>query len=134
MKIKLYDERDFDYYNPKPFVLDMLSLFGEEDYKRLSGWIDNNLKYLFVGTMLRNDFLDTIKNNELDILVKEMKSVLDRKANHLEEEMKDLEKQIIYCQERIDENIEQKNTYAAKLEGLKNVIAKVSRADSQTSK
>jgi hypothetical protein len=134
MKIKLYDERDFDYYNPKPFVLSMLSLFGEEDHKRLSGWIDNNLKYLFVGTMLRNNFLDTIKDNELDILVKEMKSVLDRKANHLEEEMKDLEKQIRYCQERIDENIEQKNTYAAKLEGLKNVIAKVSRADSQTSK
>jgi hypothetical protein len=134
MKIKLYDEREFDYYNPKPFVLDMLSLFGEEDHKRLSGWIDNTLKYLFVGTMLKNNFLDTIKDNELDILVKEMKSVLDRKANHLEEEMKDLEKQIRYCQERIDENIEQKNTYAAKLEGLKNVIAKVSRADSQTSK
>jgi hypothetical protein len=134
MKIKLYDERDFDYYNPKPFVLSMLSLFGEEDHKRLSGWIDSSLKYLFVGNLLKSNVLDIIKSNELDILIKEMKSVLDRKANHLEEEMKDLEKQIRYCQERIDENIEQKNTYAGKLEGLKNVIAKVSRANTETSK
>ena len=126
-KIKLYDEKDFDYYNPKPFVLNMLSFFGEEDHKRLCGWVDSELKHLFNGNFLKNNFLDGIKNNELDHLIKDMKNVLDRKAENLESEVKDLERKIKRCQEMAEENLKDKDNYITQLEGLKNVIAKATR-------
>lgn len=126
-KIKLYDEKDLDYYNPKPFVLNMLSLFGEEDHKRLYGWVDNNLKHLFNGNVLKNNFLDIIKNHELDYIIKDMRNILDRKAENLESEIKELERKIKRCQEMADENIKDKNNYMSQLEGLKNVIAKATR-------
>ena len=126
-KIKLYDEKDLDYYNPKPFVLNMLSLFGEEDHKRLYGWVDNNLKHLFNGNVLKNNFLDIIKNHELDYIIKDMRNILDRKAENLESEIKELERKIKRCQDMADENIKDKNNYMSQLEGLKNVIAKATR-------
>ena len=126
-KIKLYDEKDLDYYNPKPFVLNMLSLFGEEDHKRLYGWVDNNLKHLFNGNVLKNNFLDIVKNNELDYIIKDMKNILDRKAENLEQEVKDLERKIKRCQEMAEENLKDKDNYNTQLEGLKNVIAKATR-------
>jgi hypothetical protein len=128
-KIKLYDEKDLDYYNPKPFVLNMLSLFGEEDHKRLYGWTDNNLKHLFNGNVLKNNFLDIIKNNELDYIIKDMKNILDRKAENLENEVKELERKIKRCQDMVDENLKDKNNYTTQLEGLKNVIAKATRTN-----
>jgi ElaB/YqjD/DUF883 family membrane-anchored ribosome-binding protein len=128
-KIKLYEEKDLDYYNPKPFVLSMLSFFGEEDHKRLHSWSDSELKHLFEGYILKNNFLDGIKNNELDHLIKDMKQVLDRKAENLESEVKDLERKIKRCQEMADENIKDKNNYMSQLEGLKNVIAKATRTN-----
>ena len=126
-KIKLYDEKDLDYYNPKPFVLNMVSLFGEEDHKRLYSWIDGELKHLFEGSILKNNFLDIIKNNELDHLIKDMKQVLDRKAENLEQEVRDLERKIKRCQEMAEENLKDKDNYTTQLEGLKNVIAKATR-------
>ena len=128
-KIKLYDEKDLDYYNPKPFVLNMLSLFGEEDHKRLYSWIDGELKHLFNGHILKNNFLDIVKNNELDHLIKDMKQILDRKAESLESEVKDLERKIKRCQDMVDENLKDKNNYMSQLEGLKNVIAKATRTN-----
>jgi len=126
-KIKLYDEKDLDYYNPKPFVLNMVSLFGEEDHKRLYSWIDGELKHLFEGSILKNNFLDIIKNHELDHLIKDMKQILDRKAENLESEVKELERKIKRCQDMVDENLKDKNNYTTQLEGLKNVIAKATR-------
>ena len=126
-KIKLYDEKDLDYYNPKPFVLNMVSFFGEEDHKRLYSWIDGELKHLFEGSILKNNFLDIIKNNELDHLIKDMKQVLDRKAENLEQEVRDLERKIKRCQEMAEENLKDKDNYTTQLEGLKNVIAKATR-------
>jgi hypothetical protein len=128
-KIKLYDEKDLDYYNPKPFVLNMVSLFGEEDHKRLYSWIDGELKYLFEGSILKNNFLDIIKNHELDHLIKDMKQVLDRKAENLEQEVRDLERKIKRCQEMAEENLKDKDNYTTQLEGLKNVIAKATRTN-----
>jgi uncharacterized protein YlxW (UPF0749 family) len=128
-KIKLYDEKDLDYYNPKPFVLNMLSLFGEEDHKRLFNWIDSDLKHLFNGNILKNNFLDIVKNNELDHLIKDMKQTLDRKAENLESEVKELERKIKRCQDMVDENLKDKNNYITQLEGLKNVIAKATRTN-----
>jgi ElaB/YqjD/DUF883 family membrane-anchored ribosome-binding protein len=126
-KIKLYDEKDLDYYNPKPFVLNMLSFFGEEDHKRLYSWIDSELKHLFEGSILKNNFLDIIKNNDLDQLVKDMKQVLDRKAENLESELRDLERKIKRIEEMVQENLKDKDNYITQLEGLKNVIAKATR-------
>jgi ribosomal protein S18 len=126
-KIKLYDEKDLDYYNPKPFVLNMVSLFGEEDHKRLYSWIDGELKHLFEGSILKNNFLDIVKNNELDHLIKDMKQILDRKAENLEQEVRDLERKIKRCQEMAEENLKDKDNYTTQLEGLKNVIAKATR-------
>jgi hypothetical protein len=126
-KIKLYDEKDFDYYNPKPFVLNMLSLFGEEDYKRLYNWVDGSLKHLFNGNVLKNNFLDGIKNNELDRIINDMKQTLDRKAENLEQEVRDLERKIKRCQEMAEENLKDKDNYTTQLEGLKNVITKATR-------
>jgi len=126
-KIKLYDEKDLDYYNPKPFVLAMLSFFGEEDHKRLHGWTSSELQYLFEGYILKNNFLDIVKNNDLDQLVKDMKQVLDRKAENLQSEFRDLERKIKRCQEMAEENLKDKDNYTAQLEGLKNVIAKATR-------
>jgi ElaB/YqjD/DUF883 family membrane-anchored ribosome-binding protein len=128
-KIKLYDEKDLDYYNPKPFVLNMVSLFGEEDHKRLYSWIDGELKHLFEGSILKNNFLDIIKNHELDHLIKDMKQVLDRKAENLEQEVRDLERKIKRCQEMAEENLKDKDNYTTQLEGLKNVIAKATRTN-----
>jgi flagellar capping protein FliD len=128
-KIKLYDEKDLDYYNPKPFLLSMLSLFGEEDYKRLSNWVDSGLKHLFVGTLLKNNFIDTIKNDELDALIREVKNTLDRKANSLEDELRELEHKIKMCDSNIETAITSKNNYITQLEGLKNVIAKATRTN-----
>ena len=126
-KIKLYDEKDLDYYNPKPFLLSMLSLFGEDDYKRLSSWVDSSLKHLFVDNLLKNDFIDTIKNDELDVLIREVKNTLDRKANGLEDELRELEHRIKMCDANIESAITSKNNYITQLEGLKNVIAKATR-------
>ena len=128
-KIKLYDEKDLDYYNPKPFVLNMVSLFGEEDHKRLYSWIDGELKHLFEGSILKNNFLDIIKNHELDHLIKDMKQILDRKAENLEQEVRDLERKIKRCQEMAEENLKDKDNYITQLEGLKNVIAKATRTN-----
>jgi hypothetical protein len=128
-KIKLYDEKDLDYYNPKPFVLNMVSLFGEEDHKRLYSWIDSELKHLFEGSILKNNFLDIIKNHELDHLIKDMKQVLDRKAENLEQDVRDLERKIKRCQEMAEENLKDKDNYTTQLEGLKNVIAKATRTN-----
>jgi ElaB/YqjD/DUF883 family membrane-anchored ribosome-binding protein len=126
-KIKLYDEKDLDYYNPKPFVLNMVSLFGEEDHKRLHSWSDGELKHLFSGNVLKNNFLDGIKNNELDRLIRDMKQVLDRKAENLESELKDLERKIKRIEQMVEENLKDKDNYITQLEGLKNVIAKATR-------
>jgi hypothetical protein len=128
-KIKLYDEKDLDYYNPKPFVLNMLSFFSEEDHKRLYGWVDGNLKHLFNGNVLKNNFLDIIKNHELDYIIKDMRNILDSKAQNLETEIKELERKIKRCQEMADENLKDKNNYTTQLEGLKNVIAKATRTN-----
>jgi ElaB/YqjD/DUF883 family membrane-anchored ribosome-binding protein len=128
-KIKLYDEKDLDYYNPKPFVLNMLSLFGEEDHKRLHSWSNSELKDLFEGNILKNNFLDIVKNNELDQLIRDMKQVLDRKAENLEQEVRDLERKIKRCQEMAEENLKDKDNYTTQLEGLKNVIAKATRTN-----
>jgi hypothetical protein len=126
-KIKLYDEKDLDYYNPKPFVLSMLSFFGEEDHKRLYSWSDSELKHLFEGCVLKNNFLDGIKNNELDQLIRDMKQTLDRKAENLEQEVRDLERKIKRCQEMAEENLKDKDNYTTQLEGLKNVIARYAK-------
>jgi DNA anti-recombination protein RmuC len=126
-KIKLYDDRDFDYYNPKPFLLNMLSIFGEDDHKRLKSFIDNDLHYLFSDHYLKMELLTDIKANHLDRLIKEVKSVLRRKAENLEEEMSNLENKIKRCKERIEEATASEKQYTTQLEGLKNVIARYAK-------
>jgi peptidoglycan hydrolase CwlO-like protein len=56
-----------------------------------------------------------------------MKQTLDRKAENLESEVKELERKIKRCQDMVDENLKDKNNYTTQLEGLKNVIAKATR-------
>jgi ElaB/YqjD/DUF883 family membrane-anchored ribosome-binding protein len=126
-KIKLYDERDFDYYNPKPFLLDMLSIFGEDDYKRLKSFVDSDLLYLFSDLHLKTELFVDIKNNHLDRLISEVKSVLRRKAENLEEEMSNLENKIRRCKEHVKENLASEKQYTEQLEGLKNVIARYAK-------
>jgi len=126
-KIKLYDEREYDYYNPKPFLLNMLAIFGEDDYKRLKQFVDGDLHYLFSDYYLKTELLVDIKNNHLDRLIGEVKSVLRRKAETLEEEMSNLENKIRRCKERVEENLAAQNQYTEQLEGLKNVIARYAK-------
>jgi gas vesicle protein len=128
-KLKFYQDRDLDYYNPKPFVLSMISIFSQEDHKRLSQYVDNDLHYLFPDGVFNSDLLTNIKQNHLDKLIKEIKSVLNRKADNIQDEISNLENRIKRCQERIEENTAEKNKYTTQLEGLKNVIAKAARAD-----
>jgi uncharacterized protein YlxW (UPF0749 family) len=56
-----------------------------------------------------------------------MKQILDRKAENLEQEVRDLERKIKRCQEMAEENLKDKDNYTTQLEGLKNVIAKATR-------
>jgi ElaB/YqjD/DUF883 family membrane-anchored ribosome-binding protein len=107
----------------------MLSLFGEEDHKRLHSWSNSELKDLFEGNILKNNFLDIVKNNELDQLIRDMKQVLDRKAENLEQEVRDLERKIKRIEEMVQENLKDKDNYITQLEGLKNVIAKATRTN-----
>jgi len=128
-KIKLYDDRDFDYYNPRPFILNMLSLLGTDDHEVLYNWVSSNVQDFFTGKVITIEKIDTMPSAVLDQFVKNLKNVVDRKAENLENEVRSLESSIEEYDVRINNLIEAKNRTIEKLARLKDVIAKSSRAN-----
>jgi ElaB/YqjD/DUF883 family membrane-anchored ribosome-binding protein len=126
-KIKLYDKKDLDYYNPKPYLLSMLSIFSEEDYARLKSWISNDLSHIVEDKKIKDGVIDTLSSNDLDKLISECESVLNRKANSIEDEINDLQYKIKKADADIESTLIRKTDYISKLEGLKNVIARYSK-------
>ena len=128
-KIKLYDDRDFDYYNPRPFILNMLSLLGTDDHEVLYNWVSSNTQDFFTNKIITIEKIDTMPSAVLDQFVKNLKNVVDRKADNLENEVRSLESSIEEYDVRINNLIEAKNRTIEKLARLKDVIAKSSRAN-----
>ena len=134
-RIKLYDKRDFDYYNPKPYLLKMMSIFNAEDYRILKNWSSSSVRHLFRdedsdGRLLDNA-LEIATQEELDILINECHNVLERKASRVHEDIDNYERKISSYNEMIIEYTDKKNEYVKALEELKNVISK-STTNSET--
>jgi ElaB/YqjD/DUF883 family membrane-anchored ribosome-binding protein len=126
-KIKLFDKRDFDYYNPKPYLLGMLSIFNEEDYGRLKGWMNSDLSFIFEDNKIKEGVIDTLSTDQMDRVVQECENVLSRKASTIQDEINDLEYKIKRVDAEVESTLIRKADYISKLEGLKNVIARYAK-------
>jgi ElaB/YqjD/DUF883 family membrane-anchored ribosome-binding protein len=126
-KIKLYDKKDLDYYNPKPYLLGMLSIFNEQDYIRLKNWISNDLSHIVENNKIKDGIIDTLSVNDLDRVISECESVLNRKASNIEDEIINLELKIKRVESEIETTLISKAEYIAELEGLKNVVARYTK-------
>lgn len=116
MTIKLYDERDLDYYNPKPYLSKLLKLLDKEAQNHISWMLDdsgydNLFEYPedFTGEkdtwgskrhrVLKKDVLDLLQPEQFDNFVNRIFQRLDHDAGRLEQKIKELK-------EIIDSNLE----------------------------
>jgi vacuolar-type H+-ATPase subunit I/STV1 len=132
MRIKLYDERDYDYYNPKPYILRLVSMLDEDDLKRVRGWIDSDLRYIFKDEdshELKDNFVNEVKLEHTDRLVRELQNGLHRKANEIDERLRSYQKEIEEIDERIANQSRLRQEYVNRLARLKDVIAKATRTN-----
>jgi hypothetical protein len=73
--IKIYDERDLDFYNPKPYMQKLMSFLDREDINHISWYLDNDrFDYLFtwpsdvVGERRESKRYRVFVDNVLDVL------------------------------------------------------------------
>lgn len=139
-EIKLYDERDYDYYNPKPYLQHLVSicLLSKDSQNRIAYDIDEDkYNYLFVyqneedkergskkTRVFHKDFVNLVKTEN----VSRVKQALERSVNiyasnlfdNLQKEkarIRELEKTIANSQISIEERKKE-------LKGIEDAIAK----------
>lgn len=136
-EVKLYDERDYDFYNPKPYLQHLVSicLLSKESQNRIAYDIDDDkYDYLFVypddqhggkkTRVFHNDFVSLVKTEHTG----RVKQALERSVNiyasnlfdNLQKEkfrIKELEKTIANAQISIEERKKE-------LKGIEDAIAK----------
>jgi len=86
----LYDKRDYDYYNPKPYLEKLLSMRKIMDMSSLSWNLDSDIyKYLFTQTeritdrVLVDNVIDIILNEHIDRVIGALQDVLDKAKSEL---------------------------------------------------
>jgi hypothetical protein len=139
-EIKLYDQRDYDYYNPKPFLQHLVSicLFSKDSQNRVAYDIDDNkYDYLFVyqnkddeergskkTRIFHSDFVNLVKIEDVSRVKQALERSVNSYASNLhdnlrreKERIKDLEQTITNAQISIEERKKE-------LKGIEDVIAK----------
>jgi hypothetical protein len=139
-EVKLYDERDYDYYNPKPYLQHLVSicLLSKDSQNRVAYDIDNSqYDYLFVyqnkkdeergnkkTRVFHSDFASLVKTEHVgrvkESLERSVKSYASNLFDNLEKEkfqIKELEKTIVNAQISIEERKKE-------LRGIEDAIAK----------
>jgi hypothetical protein len=139
-EIKLYDERDYDFYNPKPYLQHLVNIciLSKENQNRIAHDIDEDkYDYLFVyqskedaergskrNRIFNSDFVNLIKFEHTGRLKQALERGVNSYASNIydslrkeKDRIKELEKTIANAQTSIEERKKE-------LKGIEDVIAK----------
>jgi hypothetical protein len=134
VQIKLYDKKDFDYYNPRPYIKSLLKHLKTEDYNNVSYYFDESEHdYLFVwpadkqsssnkrDRVIVENFAEVIKEKHMRKFISRFENYLDNKASDILEEIESLKKQIEKQENLLTlyiQGIQEKKNELNQLEGI----------------
>jgi hypothetical protein len=134
VQIKLYDKKDFDYYNPRPYIKSLLKHLKREDYNNVSYYFDESEHdYLFVwpadkqsssnkkDRVIVENFAEVIKEKHMRKFISRFENYLDNKASGILEEIESLKKQIEkqeHLLSKYNEEIQEKKNQLKEFEGI----------------
>ena len=134
IKIELYNEKDFDYYNPKVYIQNLLKQLTTENFNSLSYYFDEpEHDYLFIwpadkqyssnkrDRVIVENFAEVIKEKHMRKFVKRLEGYLDIKASTMIDDIKKLKEQIQKQEEilaKYNQDIQEKKKELNTLEGI----------------
>ena len=147
-EVKLYDERDYDFYNPKPYLQHLVSicLLSKDSQNRIAYDIDDSkYDYLFVyqndedkergskkTRVFHSDFVNLVKTDHVSRVKQSLERAVNSYANNLHENLqkeksriKELEKTIANAQISIEERKKE-------LKGIEDAITKYANPSGTT--
>jgi len=101
--VKLFNERDLDFYNPKPYLLKLISYLTIEDMNHISYYLDDDrYDYLFAwpqdasedmlsskrNRLFVNNILDIVKPEHLELLSNRIISKVQAFESNIEDNIK----------------------------------------------
>ena len=143
--IKMYDVRDFDYYNPKPFIKTLVDICvkSKDVQNRIAYDIDHTeYDYLFVyqnkedeenqrkkTRLFHSDFVNLLKLEDTNRVLQALKRAVDSYGENLNDRIQDCKRGISNLEETITNAMSRINEKKAELKELEDVIKKYSTED-----
>jgi len=143
MEIKLFDKKDYDYYNPKPYITHLISFFDTQMQNQVSYDMDNDCyDYLFMyltnedrnatrkkKRVFCGDFLNLVKQNHMDRVIKALERAAINFAENLKNKVDTYKRRIKNAEQGIKEQLETIEREKKELKELEDVIKKYTTQD-----
>lgn len=150
MEIKLFDKKDYDYYNPTPYINHLVSFCDTKIQHEVSWEIDSEVyDYLFTylneedranerkkKRVFSKDFTSIIKSKHADRVIRSLERVVDAFSSDLDSRVETQKRRIRNSEENlrslevgIKEQIESIAREKEELKELENVIEKYTTKD-----
>ena len=137
-ELKLYDERDYDYYNPHPYFNHLISFCNTEMQNSMSYDMDDKIyDYLFMYTnaddeqnerkkrrVFRPNILLLIKIDHAGRVKRALERVVDNYARNLDDKVKSYKERIRRAENDIKTQLETIEREKKELKEVEDVIAK----------
>ena len=137
-ELKLYNERDYDYYNPHPYFKHLITFCNSEMQNSMSYDMDDNkYDYLFMYVnkedeenqrkkrrVFKPNLLDIIKTEDTGRVKRALERVVDNYARNLDDKVKSYKERIRRAENDIKNQIETIDREKKELKELEDVIAK----------
>lgn len=139
-ELKLYDERDYDYYNPNPYLTHLVSFCNTEMQNSVAYDMDDSAyDYLFMYTnaddeenqrkkrrVFRLNLLKLVKVEHTSRLKRALERVVDNYARNLDDKVKSYKERIRLAEKDIKAQLETIEREKKELKEIEDVIAKYS--------
>jgi chromosome segregation ATPase len=138
--IKMYDVRDFDYYNPKPFIKMLVDICvkSKDVQNRIAYDIDHNeYDYLFVyqnkedeenqrkkTRLFHSDFVNLLKSEDINRVLQALRRAVDNYGENLNDRIQDCKRGISNLEDTITNAQSRINEKKQELKELEDAIAK----------
>lgn len=150
MEIKLFDKKDYDYYNPTPYINHLVSFCDTKSQHEVSWEIDNEIyDYLFTylneedrnnerkkKRVFSKDFTSLVKSKHADRVIKSLERVVSAFSSDLESRIETQKLRITNSEENlkrlevdVKEQLESIVREKEELKELENVIEKYTTKD-----
>ena len=139
-ELKLYDERDYDYYNPNPYLKHLISFCNTEMQNNVAyDMDDNDYDYLFMYAnkedeenerkrrrVFKPNLLELVKVEHTGRVKRALERVVDNYARNLDDKVRSYKERIRRAENDIKTQLETIEREKKELKEVEDVIAKYS--------